>query len=238
MEKLLYPLWKQDRLTGDEFREELLGMLAPELTALKDIHGLRLCVADSAVAAAARRRMEGCAPVPDALLSLWVDFAGAASRWEPLIDARVARRAAYLVAEGEPLVNQSVHPSRPGERVYGMCHVVFLSAPAGMSQEDFLATWKDSHTRVAIETQSTFGYRQNLVVRRLSDDARPCHAVVEENFPPEAMTDDHAFYATGGDEAVLRKHMQAMMESCARFIDFDTIDVIPMSEYLVKPLVK
>ena len=237
MEKLIYPLWKPDGLTGDEFREELLGKLAPGLTALKDVHGLRICVADSAVAAAAPRRMAGCAPVPDALLSLWVDFAGAASRWEPLIDARVARKTAYLVAEGEPLVNQLAHPSRPGARVYGMCHVVFLSTPAGMSQEDFLATWKDSHTRVAIDTQSTFGYRQNLVVRRLSADARPCHAVVEENFPPEAMTDDHAFYATGGDEAVLRQHMQAMLASCARFIDFDTIDVIPMSEYLVKPLV-
>jgi hypothetical protein len=237
MEKLLYPLWKNPGLSGDAFRDELLGELAPQLASRGDVHGLRLCVADSAVEAAAGRRMEGCAPVPDAMLSLWVDDAGAAARWEPLIDAHVSRRTAYLVVEAEPLVNQSVHPSKPGERVYGMCHVVFLSTPEGMSQEDFLATWKDSHTRIAIDTQSTFGYRQNLVVRRLGDDARPCHAVVEENFPPEAMTDDHAFYATGGDDAVLQKHMSDMMASCARFIDFETIDVIPMSEYLVRPLV-
>jgi hypothetical protein len=171
------------------------------------------------------------------MLSLWVDFAGAAL-WESLIDAHVSRKTAYLVAEAEPLVNQAAHPSKPGERVYGMCHVVFLSTPEGMSQDDFLATWKDSHTQVAIDTQSTFGYRQNLVVRRLSDAARPCHAVVEENFPPEAMTDDHAFYATGGDDTVLQKHMTAMMESCTRFIDFEKIDVIPMSEYLVRPLVR
>lgn len=238
MEKLLYPLWKSPDLDGDAFREELLGALAPKLTALADIHGVRLCVADSAVEAAAGRRMEGCAPVPDAMLSLWVDDAGAAGRWEPLIDDHVSRKAAYLAAEAEPLVNQAAHPSKPGERVHGMCHVVFLSTPQGMSQEDFLATWKDSHTRVAIDTQSTFGYRQNLVVRRLSADARPCHAIVEENFPPEAMTDDHAFYATGGDDRVLQQHMAQMMESCARFIDFDTIDVIPMSEYLVLPLLK
>jgi len=32
--------------------------------------------------------------------------------------------------------------------------------------------------------------------------------------------------------------MAAMMESCARFIDFAHIDVIPMSEYLVKAVVK
>jgi len=74
------------------------------------------------------------------------------------------------------------------------------------------------------------------VVRLLGEDTPHCHAIVEENFPPEAMTDDHAFYATGGDDAVLQKHMTAMMESCSRFIDFERIDVIPMSEYPVKLL--
>ena len=237
MEKLLYPLWKSSALTGDEFREELLQKLAPRLTALAGVHSVRLCVADSAVEAAAGRRIESQAPVPDAMLSLWVDFAGAAERWQSLIDAHVSRSTAYLVAEAEPLVNQEHHPSKPGERVYGMCHVVFMSPPSTMETQQWLAVWKDSHTQVAIDTQSTFGYRQNLVVRLLSEDAVPCHAIVEENFPPEAMTSDHAFYATGGDEAVLQKNMTAMMGSCSRFIDFQKIDVIPMSEYLIKPFV-
>jgi hypothetical protein len=237
MEKLLYPLWKPAALSGDDFREVLLHQLVPKLARLEGVHSLRLCVADSAVEAAAARRMESHAPVPDAMLSLWVDFAGAAARWEPLIDDHVNRKCAYLVAEAEPLVNQERHPSKPGERVYGMCHVVFMSSPAAMDRQEWLALWKDSHSQIAIDTQSTFGYRQNLVVRRLSEDAVPCHAIVEENFPPEAMTSDHAFYATGGDEALLKKNMAAMIESCARFIDFEQIDVIPMSEYLIKPLV-
>ena len=50
------------------------------------------------------------------------------------------------------------------------------------------------------------------------------------------MTSDHDFYDTGGDEALLQARMTEMMESCVRFIDFESIDVIPMSEYLVKPL--
>ena len=50
------------------------------------------------------------------------------------------------------------------------------------------------------------------------------------------MTSDHAFYNTGGDEALLQARIQEMMDSCVRFIDFETIDVIPMSEYLLKPL--
>lgn len=238
MEKILYPLWKSVNLSGDEFREELLHKLAPKLARLDGVHGLRVCVADSAVAPGQARRIESHAPLPDAMLSLWVDFAGAAAHWEPLIDEHVHRKIAYLVVEAEPLVSHERHPSRPGERVYGMCHVVFMSPPADMEREQWLAVWKDSHTQIAIDTQSTFGYRQNLVARCLGEDTPPCHAVVEENFPPEAMTSDHAFYATGGDENLLRHNMNAMMESCARFIDFTKIDVIPMSEYLIKPLVR
>jgi hypothetical protein len=96
--------------------------------------------------------------------------------------------------------------------------------------------WQGSHTQVAIDTQATFGYRQNLVVRGIGEDTPAFDAIVEENFPPEAMTSDHAFYDTGGDEALLAERMTAMMESCARFIDFESIDVVPMSEYVVKPL--
>lgn len=237
MEKLLYPVWKDSALSGDEFRDNLLQQLAPQLAGMDAIHGLRICVADSAVADGAGRRMESHAPVPDAMLSLWVDYAGDAAVWEPLIDALVSRKTGYLVAEAEPLINQQAHPSTPGERMVGMCHVVFMSPPAAMERDDWLAVWKDSHTQIAIDTQSTFGYRQNLVVRRLTADTLPAMAVVEENFPPEAMTSDHAFYDTGGDEAVLKANMSAMIESCARFIDFEQIDVIPMSEYLIKPLV-
>ena len=236
MEKVLYPVWKASSLTADDFRDVLLQQLAPKLVALEGVHGLRVCVADSAVLAAAGRRIESHAPVPDAMLSLWVDFAGAAPQWEPLIDAHVSHKTGYLVAEAEPLVNQQRHPSKPGDRVYGLCHVVFMSAPANMDHDEWLAIWKDSHTLIAIDTQSTFGYRQNLVVRLLSADTPHCHAVVEENFPPEAMTSDHAFYATEGNETLLQEHMKTMIDSCARFIDFEKIDVIPMSEYLIKPL--
>ena len=236
MEKLMYSLWKDRSLAADDFRDALLQDLVPQLDVGSGVHGLRLCVADSAVEDAAGRRMESHAPVPDGMLSLWVHDAGGARQWDPLIAKCVDRYAAYLVAEAEPLIASQAHPSQPGERQYGMCHVVFMSYPSSMSREDWFKVWKDSHTQVAIDTQSTFGYRQNVVVRVLGEGALQSHAIVEENFPPEAMTSDHAFYNTGGDEAVLQKHMAAMMESCGRFIDFEHIDVIPMSEYLIRPV--
>ena len=98
------------------------------------------------------------------------------------------------------------------------------------------ARFDNESKSVPIDTQSTFGYRQNVVVRVLGEDTLVFDAIVEENFPPEAMTSDHAFYDTGGDEEQLQQRMTTMMESCARFIDFEHIDVIPMSEYVIKPL--
>jgi hypothetical protein len=236
MEKLLYPLWKQASESNDDFRDALLRDLAPALLELPGLRSLRLCVADSAVEAAAGRRLVSSGSAADAVLSLWVDNAGEAAHWESLIDESASRRNGYQVVESEPLVNQVVHPSAPGERVFGMCHVVFFRKPAEMSRTEWLSAWQGRHTGVAIATQSTFGYRQNVVVRPLDEVSPWVDAIVEENFPPEAMTSDHAFYDTGGDEALLQERMKAMMESCVHFIDFESIDVIPMSEYLLKPL--
>jgi hypothetical protein len=235
MEKVVYPLWKRPDSDPDTFRSALVERLGPTLAAQPTIHGVRVTAVDSAVAEAAGRRMETLPLVVDAVLSLWVDDAGERASWEPAIAAEVERFTAYVVAEAEPLRNTS-HAIAAGERVYGMCQVVFLQQPERLSRAQWLTIWKESHTRVAIDTQSTFGYRQNVVVRPLCEDAPPIDAMVEENFPPEAMASDHAFYATAGDETVLQRHMTAMMESCARFIDFDRITVLPMSEYLIKPL--
>jgi hypothetical protein len=37
-------------------------------------------------------------------------------------------------------------------------------------------------------------------------------------------------------DAELQSRLTAMIESCARFIDFDRINVTPMSDYLIRQL--
>lgn len=235
MQKLVYALWPGPQYSPDQFRDVLLSQLCGPLTQLAGVRAVRLAVADSAVAPAAPRRMECHPPVPSALLSLWVDDVSAASAWESLVSQCAQRKSGYLVVEVEPLVSQGAHPAVPGQRVHGWCQVVFFRKPQQLGRNEWLALWQGSHTSLAIDTQSTFGYRQNAVVQVLNGAAQSFDAIVEESFPPEAMTSDHAFYATGGDEALLQRRMTAMLESCGRFIDFEHIDVIPMSEYLIKP---
>ncbi len=235
MEKVIYPVWKPAKLAADGFRESLLKA-ATAIAGEQGVRGVRAAVADSEVADGTTRRMGATRPLPDGMLSLWLDRAGGRKEAERKLDEVVERYHCYLVTEAEPIVN-TAFPAADGERVHGMCHVVFLQRPPRLSEEAWLDIWQNSHTQVAIDTQSTFGYRQNVIVRGLSYAAPPLHAMIEENFPPAAMASDYAFYGVEeGDDDGLKKHSHAMVESCARFIDFDRIDVIPMSEYLIKAI--
>jgi ketosteroid isomerase-like protein len=57
----------------------------------------------------------------------------------------------------------------------------------------------------------------------------------------EAMTDPAVFFDAVGDQDKLRRNVQAMMDSCSRFIDRNEasgqhmIDVVPTSQYVIRP---
>ena len=98
--------------------------------------------------------------------------------------------------------------------------------------ETALAHWLTHHTRIAIDTQANFEYVQNMVVRPLTDAAPAYDAFVEECFPDAAMTLPAAFFDAVGDEARFEANLAAMMQSCAAFIDFTRIDIIPTSQFV------
>ncbi|MEE4661897.1 MAG: hypothetical protein V2J89_15615 [Halieaceae bacterium] len=231
MEKLLYPLWKQEGVDADAFRQTLLEEVAPKLLSQQGVRALRLNVVDSAVAAAESLRQATITEPLDAMFSIWVDSANDRSALDAAVAPACREYAAYLVTESVPLVNDAPL----GERMPGWTQVVYLERPSGMSEADWLSVWKGSHTSVAIETQSTFAYRQNVVTQRLSEGAVGIHAVVEESFPEAAMDSPMAFYDADSED-MLQARVKAMIDSCARFINFERINVVPTSEYLLKAL--
>ncbi len=230
MEKLLYPVWKDPNIDKDEFGRQLTEQLAPKLKQL-GCNKLRISVIDSAVTPAMTRLTENSGPAMDAMISLWLDSSVYREPFEQAIDKHVARKVGYLVTESEPLVNDNA-PRDENNRVEGMCHVVFLTHPPRLNYDQWLDIWHNSHTQIAIDTQSTFGYRQNVIVRALTYGAPLFDAIIEENFPIGAMESEHVFYEAEGDDAKLADNQKAMMDSVMRFIDFDKIDIIPTSEYL------
>lgn len=231
MEKIIYLLWRDPAQTAESFGAQLREALVPQLRTA-GARQVRINVADAGIAKAVGLRQVLLKPQPEALVQVWVHSAIQALREG--VDGAVAaagpRHAAYLVTESQPIVNTR-HPAVPGARTYGFAQVALLRRPARLAYTEWLDVWHNSHTQVAVETQSTFEYMQNVVIRPLTEGAPAIDAIVEECFPPEAMTDFKAFFDAPGDEPKFKANFQRMLQSVARFIEPGQLDVIPTSQY-------
>jgi len=233
MEKVILPLWKQDGISAEEFRRQLLDEFSAILLKDSTVISLKMCVVDEHVKAADPYRMVNLlSPAQDAVLIAWLHAADEIFAHRDSIEKYCANYYVYVVTESDRLpLDYSDMPS--GYRTEGMNEIVALQVPDWLSREQWLKIWLESHTRIAIDTQSTYGYRQNVVVRALTPDAPVIDAFVEENFPEKAIHSRMDFY-DASDEATYRQREKTMIESVARFIDFEKIDCIPTSEYIMK----
>lgn len=240
MEKVIYALWAPQGTDDGAFATQLTREVGPALV-LAGARGVQVNVIDADVAGGSAMTPKGLRrttmddPIA-AVASVWIDSAVRHLR-APVDDvfaSRGLRAAGYLVAESEPL--PSTNPATgPTARTDGFTQVAFLRRPARMTREAWLERWHDHHTQVAIDTQSTFAYRQNLVVRALHDDAPAVDAIVEESFPIDALTDWYAFYDAVGDDVRFSAHVEAMIASTATFLDHETdLDVLPTSQYVLR----
>lgn len=233
MEKLVYVLWRDPCLDPDAFCGRVRGELAAQLVE-RGAHGVVVNVADAGSRGAAPE-FHACAPSMEAFVSIWLDSANHAWRkpFDEAVSALGGRMAIYAVSASQPMHNTRF-PVAPGERTPGFVQIALFRRPPRVARETWLDIWLESHTRVAIDTQDTFLYVQNVVGRALNFDAPRYDAIVEEGFPPAAFGDIRAFYDAPDDEAKYRRNEAAMRESCARFIDFDKLDVVQTSQYVIK----
>jgi hypothetical protein len=135
---------------------------------------------------------------------------------------------AYRVTEK---VRLDPHPVADGARLDALAQVAVLRRPEHMTREEYLEYWQVHHTPIAIRTQNTSGYIQNVVEEALTPNSPEIAAIVEEHFPMAALTDPHAFYGSGGDEAELNRRMSELMSSVARFGADQGLDLVPTSRY-------
>jgi len=232
MEKVVYVLWRPDGDSVEAFTDRIRGDVARSLLDL-GVRGLQVNVADGAVATAMVRLVE-LDPQMEAVVNVWVETVMDRVRHpiETVLASAASKVAGYLVTESTPLRN-TTRVAAPGERTDGFANLAFLRRPARLTEVAWLDAWQNGHSQLAIDTQSTFGYTQNVVVRALTDDAPAFDGIVEELFPPEALTDLHAFFDAVGDDEKLTKNMTAMGESTERFGASESIDVVPTSQYVM-----
>lgn len=231
MEKVICLLWAGEGTDRAVFNATLLEGLPGALQAA-GASGIRLNLEDAVSAAGAHLRQSRGERQHDAVVQFWLPSANRLLRGavDAVLDHMCERWHGWVVAESTIIAN-SLHPVKPGERTAGWAQMAFLTLPERLTHAEWLSLWQDRHTLVAIETQANFEYVQNLVVRPLTEGALPYVAIVEECFPEAALTDPFVFFDAVGDPAKFKANLDRMMESCGRFIERGTIDVIPTGQY-------
>lgn len=229
----MYLLWPKESNPA-KLRENFIQKTAKELEQAQ-AQQIRFTLIDEAVKPASKLYIHSRESSPQATVSFWLNSASQYSTsqyvdCENIIKTLCTDYCGYTVCESEPIRNTQ-RPNKEGGRTDGMNQVVLLKKPKNLEYAEWLDIWLNQHTQIAIDTQSTFGYRQNIVLRQLTKNALPIDAIVEENFPPEAMQSPHDFYNSGNDDSILDKHQKIMFESVQRFVDFNHLDCLPMSEY-------
>ena len=214
--KIMAGLWDPDAaaLTGGELREQL---------ASRGVTRLQVNLDDEHIPASVLRLQVFDEPLT-CVVSLWCDDDSPVSALAPL----GSRFAAWEVDERVPL---EPPPAGDGVRLDGLAQVAFLRRPTDLPYDDWLAHWHGPHTGIAMETQATFGYVQNRVVRPLTEDSPHVDAIVEELFPTAAMHDIHAFYGSGGSADELDRRLTRLLASCAVMGADRDLDVVATSRY-------
>ena len=223
MEKLAYLVYHEADHEGDELRRTLVEKAVPALREGGAFY-ITVNVQDGDVAEGEAMRQSD--PPIRAMVSFWMQDADERAACENALRSASQGIAGYLVLESRPMV----HEAPVGERSPGMNQVTCISRRKDISYDEFLEIWHTDHRKVAIETQSTFGYVRNTIVRPLTEGADPWTAIVEESFPIEALTSQHAFYDAADDEA-LHRNIKTMVESCQRFLEMNPMEFTHMSEY-------
>jgi EthD domain len=226
MEKVVALLMGADR--DEDWCQRQRGPVADAILRL-GVAGLAVNVRDTAVRHSLMTLTTLDPPVA-AVVSMWTQqcYGDQLAAALGLLEAECDQLAAYLVTESVPLQA----PLQLGSRTTGLANIALLRRPAELDQATWLHRWQHGHTPVAIETQSTFGYTQNAVVRALTPDAPQLSGIVEELFPAEAITDLKAFFGAA-DDADLQERLSRMVASTSAFGADENIDTVPTSRYVL-----
>ena len=225
MEKLVYLISKELDVPGHTLREGLLERVIP---VLRESGGqnISLNVQDEDVAAGDGVRISTSEPPIRAMISFWLENSDDRQAAEEVLLAESEGLAGYLVAESRPMV----YDPTPGERSRGANLVTRIHKKSDISDEEFTERWTVEHRKVAVETQSTFAYVRNAVLRTLVPGTPECDGIVEESFPIEALSSPHVWYDCDNEDEY-RRRLQRMMDSVNAFLDLGRLESIPMSEY-------
>jgi hypothetical protein len=240
VEKVIYLLWNESGRADAELAARLLGPVAEALLAL-DPAGLAIDVADDdAASVSLPLPPPPDDPAPFAEVSIWLACHDDIGPFEAVLAPLAVRIAGYLVTESIPTEYGDNEWAAPrdwpdGRRSTGVVMLTLMERPERLTPEDWYAHWYGTQTPMSTEIQPRIRYVRNAVARPLTPGAPPYQGIVEEAWPSaETINDPMRFYLADGDEELLAKNLNTMLESVGAMLDFDRIRLAAMSEYLLR----
>lgn len=155
---------------------------------------------------------------------LALEFSDAHIDWPRAVDVAAQLGAEVHWCKGATPLTP---PLLTEETFSGTMQLCCFERREGLSDEAFEQIWFQEHVQVALDTQNTLGYRQNLVLRSSHD---PLDGIVEEHFSIEAASSLTAFFANGDDEVKMMSNIHILTESSERLLDLERSSVIHMTE--------
>jgi hypothetical protein len=223
MEKLIYVFWEPREVTA------FADSLAAGLRECAGVHGVQLNVPDHRFSGGSQPVLHNILPRLDGAAAVWLDSRLQRGPVEETLAPFVSGFHGYAVMESEPLAPAT---AAPGDgRLAALSQLCLLRRPQRLSYDVWLDIWLGSHTPIAIATQRTTHYVQNIVHRPLTADAPAVDAIVEECFPEAAYADPGVYFDAPDDPAARDANIRRLLESTARFLDSDCVDRIFTSRY-------
>ena len=159
---------------------------------------------------------------------LALEFSDAAIDWQRAVDVAAQLGAEVHWCKGATPLTP---PLLTEETFSGTMQLCCFERREGLSDAALEQVWFQEHVQVALDTQNTLGYRQNLVLRSSHDQL---DGIVEEHFSIEAASSLTAFFANGDDEVKMMSNIHVLTESSQRLLDLERSSVIHMTEHRLR----
>jgi len=235
----MYLVWLPEGTAPEAVRATMLDGVGPRLLALDPL-ALQMDLDDDGAQVPPPLPLPEGEPPVRAVVSIWLPRYDDRGPYEEALAAVADRIAGYLVTESMYTDwggNQWSGPrSWPdGERSPGVLTVTCMQQTPRMTEDEWFDFWHTKQSPMSEAIQPRARYVRNSVARAITPGAPPYRGIVEEAWPTVAdLTDPMRFYCAEGDEQRLQEHLKTMLDHVTAFLDFDTMRVHTLSEWILR----
>jgi len=136
-------------------------------------------------------------------------------------------RSAGRVEEALPVAYHKNWPD--GTITPGVCLLTLFRKREGISHEQFLDRWHNSHTPLSLRIHPLWHYNRNVVTGMIASNEIPWGGIVEEHFTSRGkLLNPFRFF---GNPLVILPRMLEVYKDVNAFLDYKTIETWLVREY-------